>query len=130
MNSQDWTRKYTSLVFVSQCQGEANKNKSCLEVNGICWVKMNVYSVVSIMKYFQYSYLLHLLCTAASFDRFLSVSDDSVSPAASEHLDPEQEASVSRRAEGGTAGEDFMSEIHIRYSESARQSSLSVLNVF
>ena len=71
MNSQDWTRKYTSLVFVSQCQGEANKNKSCLEVNGICWVKMNVYSVVSIMKYFQYSYLLHLLCTAANFDRFL-----------------------------------------------------------
>lgn len=72
---------------------------------------MNVYSVVSIMKYFQYSYLLHLLCTAANFDRFLSVSDDSVSPAASEHLDPEQEASVSRRAEGGTAGEDIMSDI-------------------
>ena len=41
---------------------------------------MNVYSVVSIMKYFQYSYLLHLLCTAANFDRVFSLSQMIPSP--------------------------------------------------
>ena len=63
------------------------------------------------MKYFQYPSLLHLFIS-------LSVSDDSVSPASSEHLDPEQEASVSHRAEGGPAGEqDPVSDVIFRVSQ-------------
>lgn len=68
------------LFLLVSVKARGNKNKSCLEVNGICWVKMNVYAVHSIMKYFQYPSLLHLLCSAGNFDRFLCLSQMIPSP--------------------------------------------------
>ena len=61
----DLTRldKKRQVLFLSACvKARANTNNSRLEVNGICWAKMNAYSVHSIMKYFQYPSLLSIYC--------------------------------------------------------------------